>query len=151
MSNVYKTFYASQFEALFIKIYHYEGAIIARACVEVMKGLPREQVESLAFVVADLQEVGSASLRDSDGALQNQLFNQLKNLGADNSSIQFVCILDSSNANNKIVLERLSRAKSFYEYMPERTSLLFSWHEAMDLLSAPRDYIVAYPEEMGSE
>ena len=142
---MYQTFYVPKFNALFVKIYHYEGAIIARACVEVMEGLPREQVVSLAFVAADLQEVSSSSLRDSDGALQNQLFNQLKNLGADNSSIQFVCILDPANSNNKTVLERLSRAKSFYKGIPDRASVFFSWHEAMDQIGAPHDYVVDYP------
>ena len=142
---MYKTFYAPQFEALFIKIYNYEGSVIARACVEVMKKMQRTQVVSLAFVVVDLQEVSSASLRDSDAALQFQLFKQLKDLGADNSSIQLVFIFDPVNSNNEIVMDRLNRVKSSYNGMAEHASVFFTWHDAMDQIGAPHNYIVDYP------
>lgn len=142
---MYKTVYASQFEALFIKIYDYEGSIMARACVEVMKKMQRTQVASLAFVVVDLQEVCSASLQDSDAALQFLLFKQLKDLGADNSSIQLVCIFDPANSRNQIVMERLNRVKSIYKGMAEHASVFFSWRDAMDTIGAPHNYTVEYP------
>lgn len=142
---MYKTCYASQLDALFIKIYDYEGAVIARACVETMRGMQRAEVESLAFLVVDFQEVNSASLRDSDAALHTQLFSRLIDFGTDYSSIQLVCILDPENANNEIVLERLNRIKSFYKGTAEQPSAFFSWHEAMNQVGAPHDYIVGYP------
>ena len=140
----YKTFYAPQFEALFIKIYEYEGSIMARACVEVFKKMPRKQVVSLAFVIVDLQEVCSASLQDSDAALQFQLFEELKAIGADNSTIQLVCIFDPANSNNEIVMERLNRVKYMYKGMVEHASVFFSWRDAMDQIGAPHNYIVEY-------
>ncbi len=145
MVNMFKTFYAPQFKALFIKIYDYEGSVVARALVEVMKEMPRAQIVSLAYVAIDIQEVGSASLQDSDAALQFQLFNQLKDLGADPSSIQLVCILDPANSNNELILERLNRVKPFYKGIPEHASAFYSWHEAMDQIGAPHNYIVEYP------
>jgi len=142
---VYKTFYAPQFESLFIKIYNYEGSVVARACLEVMKKMRRRQVVSLAFVVVDLQEVSSSSLQDSDASLQFQLFKQLKDLGADNSSIQLVCIFDPTNSNNEIVMDRLNRVKSIYKGMAEHASVFFTWRDAMDQIGVPSDYIVNYP------
>ena len=142
---MYKTFYAPQFKALFIKIYNYEGAVIVRACVEVMEKMQRTQVEALAFMVVDFREVSSASLRDSDAALHVPLFNKIVGFGADYSSIHFVCILDPANANNEIILERLNRVKSFYKGIPEQPSAFYSWRDAMDQIGAPHNYIVGYP------
>ena len=141
---MYKTFYAAQLDAIFIKIYDYNGAVIARACVDVMQGMFRTQVEALAFMVVDFREVGSASLQDSDAALHVPLFNKIVGFGADYSSIHFVCILDSANSNNEIILERLNRVKSFYKGIPEQPLAFCSWREAMTQIDAPPDYIVEY-------
>jgi len=142
---VNKAFYASQLDAIFIKIYDYNGAVIARACVDVMQGMFRTQVEALAFIVVDFREVGSASLQDSDAALHVPLFNKIVGFSADYSSIQLVCILDPVNSNNEIILERLNRVKSFYKEIPEQPSAFYSWRDAMDQIGAPHNYIVDYP------
>lgn len=142
---MYKTFYASQFDALFIKIYDYEGAVLAHAVVDVIGGMLRTKVESLAFMIVDFQEVTSASLKDSDAALHVQLFNRLINFGVDYSSIQLVCILDPANSYNEIILERLNRIKSFYKGIAEQPTAFYSWHKAMDQIGAPDDYMVDYP------
>lgn len=81
---MYKTFYAAQLDAIFIKIYDYNGAVIARACVDVMQGMFRTQIDAPPDYIVEYASWKSNVdwLRDGAENCVSPLFN-LVSVGLD--------------------------------------------------------------------
>ncbi|MBT3427881.1 MAG: hypothetical protein HOL98_04710 [Gammaproteobacteria bacterium] len=140
---MYQYYHNRKYDLLIVQHFNdFIGAETTQAMVAITKLLPKKDLISLKYVIADFRKVSSSTLYDTDRALHTLLHSQF---GALRSNLKFVRLYDKDNPATEILIERVTRTNDMIKLSIKSTITAFNvYHdrEIPALLDLPQEVVI---------